>query len=179
MFQIHLKTLLILYYTKKIIFKSNKMSNYDDGYRKYVGWDTSLNTQYLQLWQPEFLSQIQSKISQLLEGVGPDNRPIIVSMDTITHVISQVVATFRPETGDIYNRDMNQYQRNDIRDIVDRSIEIITTHIRNEYEIIENNKKLSIWSTLYGDFNKEGLRGHSTIKLRNKRPQPMMFNMNY
>ena len=31
----------------------------------------------------------------------------------------------------------------------------------------------------YGDFNKEGLRAYPPIKLRNKHPQYMAFNMNY
>ena len=45
--------------------------------------------------------------------------------------------------------------------------------------MIEANKKLTIWNTVYGDFNKEGLRGHSQIKIREKHPQYMAFNMNY
>ena len=49
----------------------------------------------------------------------------------------------------------------------------------NEYEIEENNKKLTIWSTLYGDFNREGLRAHPPIKIRNRRIDQMSINMNY
>jgi len=43
----------------------------------------------------------------------------------------------------------------------------------------ENNKKLSIWNSVYGEFNEKGLRAHPPIKIRKKRPQRMMFNMNY
>ena len=43
----------------------------------------------------------------------------------------------------------------------------------------ENNRKLTIWTTVYGDFNQHGLQQHSKIKVRNKRPNPMEFNMNY
>ena len=45
--------------------------------------------------------------------------------------------------------------------------------------MINANKQLSKWTTILGDFNKYGLRGHSQIKVNNKRPQSMMFNMNY
>ena len=38
----------------------------------------------------------------------------------------------------------------------------------------------NIWTgTLYGDFNKAGLRRHPKIKLRERHPQYMAFNMNY
>ena len=41
------------------------------------------------------------------------------------------------------------------------------------------NNTLDIWNTVYGDFNKAGLRAHPKIKLREKHPQYMAFNMNY
>ena len=43
----------------------------------------------------------------------------------------------------------------------------------------ENNKKLSIWTTVYGDFNAHGLRQHPPIKIRKKRPDPFQFHMRY
>jgi hypothetical protein len=43
----------------------------------------------------------------------------------------------------------------------------------------ECNSKLSAWTTILGDFNEHGLRRHAPIKLREKRPMPMAFNMNY
>ena len=41
------------------------------------------------------------------------------------------------------------------------------------------NEKLTIWTTLLGDFNEHGLRQYPPIKLRNKRPDPMLFHMRY
>ena len=46
-------------------------------------------------------------------------------------------------------------------DIVDESILIME----------ENNKKLTIWTTVFGDFNSHGLRSHAPIKLRERKPQ--------
>lgn len=159
-------------------------SNIDNGYSKYIGWSETManNDNYKDLWDPCTLHTIQTKITQLLQGVHESGNPIIVPLDTIGNVMSQCYETNRPAIGDIYSRyiitDIEQ-SRNDIRDIIDRTINIITTQIRNEVEIAQNNNKLTIWSTLYGDFNKEGLRSHAPIKLRKKRPQQMMFNMNY
>jgi hypothetical protein len=43
----------------------------------------------------------------------------------------------------------------------------------------DNNSKLTIWTTVLGDFNEHGLQSHPKIKLREKRPAPLQFNMNY
>jgi len=56
---------------------------------------------------------------------------------------------------------------------------IIISQIKNQTEMEEQNKKLTVWSTLLGDFNKEGLRSHPPIKIRRNHPQYMAFNMNY
>ena len=45
--------------------------------------------------------------------------------------------------------------------------------------MIEENHKLSVWNTIYGEFNEKGLRAHPPIKIRKKHPQYMAFNMNY
>ena len=70
----------------------------------------------------------------------------------------------------IYNED---YAR-----IVDTVIQAITSQIRNTYEMQKCNYNMDIWNgTLYGDFNKAGLRQHPPIKIRERHPQYMMFNM--
>jgi len=53
------------------------------------------------------------------------------------------------------------------------------SNIKNQMEMEQANKKLTVWTTLLGDFNKEGLRAHAPIKLRRRHPQYMAFNMNY
>ena len=66
-----------------------------------------------------------------------------------------------------------------VQNMIDQVIEVITSDVSNNLEMEENNRKLSIWTTVYGDFNQSGLRQHAPIKIRKKRPQPLMFNMNY
>lgn len=151
---------------------------------RHVGWGSTeqFDSPFKQLWTKQNLEMIQRKITELLMGVDKNNRPIIVPVDKIASVMNSVYDSHRPQIGDIYSRfilpEMTD-KRNDIRDIIDRTIEIITSTIRNEYEIIENNKKLTVWNTLYGDFNKEGLRAHAPIKIRKGGPMRFQFHMNY
>ena len=63
--------------------------------------------------------------------------------------------------------------------MMDEVINIITTDVKVNLGMEENNAKLTVWTTVLEDFNEHGLRSHSKIKLRENRPQPMMFNMNY
>jgi hypothetical protein len=128
------------------------------------------------------LDSISKAITKLLEGVDPQNRPIIVSNENIASVMSNVYRFgTRTNIGDIYSRFIipQEQARNDMRTIVNQTINIIVSNIKNQTGMEEANKKLTVWTTLLGDFNKEGLRAHAPIKLRRKHPQYMAFNMNY
>jgi hypothetical protein len=154
----------------------------DYRYSAYIGYNPqNQSANYETLWNDETLKLIQSKITDLLQGVDKNGRPIIVPTKTIASVMTNVSQSSRPNIGSIYSTYIQESKptRNDSRDIISRTIETIVSQIRNEYETIENNQKLSIWSTLYGDFNKEGLRQHPEIKLNNRKYQPMLFQMRY
>jgi len=156
------------------------MEQYNDNYIRYIGFDET-NACAQELFSPGTISMISKKITQLLIGVHPENRPIVVPIRTITSVISNIYDNYRPQTGDIYGRYNipSQKQQSDVQTIIDRTIEIITSQIRNDYTILKNNSKLTIWNTVYGDFNEGGLRQHSPIKINNRRPNPMEFHMRY
>jgi hypothetical protein len=154
----------------------------DNSYMKHVGWTGTVDDRmnYNSLWAPARLQLIQQKITQLLQGVRSDGRNIIVPIDVIGNVLSQVYETNSPQVGSIYSRYIQENPgRNDVRDIVDRSINIIVSQIKNEILNEQNNKRLTIWNTVLGDFNSQGLRAHAPIKIRKKRPATMQFNMNY
>ncbi len=155
----------------------------DTGYQRHVGYDATVqgNLNLQNLFAPERLAVYQQKITQLLEGVEPTGRLIVVPLETIGSVLSQCYESNKPKVGDIFSRYIQQdieAGRNDVRDIVDRAITIIVGQIKNEYETIENNKKLSVWNALLGDFSKEGLRAHPPIKLNRKRGK-LLFMTNY
>jgi len=153
----------------------------DMGFSKYIGWQDTIkdSPSFNMMFTAQRMHQYQKKISELLQGVGPDNRPIIVPFKTISSVLWECYESNTPVVGSIYSRLQQPSNRDDTTGIVDRMINIIVSQIRTEYGMVEQNKKLTIWSTLLGDFNKEGIRAHPPIKLRKKRTQRMMFNMNY
>ena len=158
--------------------------NFDEGYLKFVGWGYTSNRNpcYDEIFSKENLIQMQHKISELLEGVDEKGRTIAVPLNSIGHVLSSVYSSQRPEIGDIYSRYIQcgiEDRRNDVREIIDRSINIIVTQIKNEFETIENNKKLTIWTTVLGSFNLHGLRAHPPIKINKRRTPRMQFFENY
>lgn len=154
----------------------------NEEYMKYIGFDVNNFPLLKTYFCKETLALISEKVSHILQGVDPEGRKIVVPYDKICHVMSAVYNTHRPNTGDIftrYNILPGTAPVDIIRDMIDRTIQIITSTIRNELGIIENNEKLTVWTTVLGDFNEEGLRSHSIIKLRRRRPNRMEFNMNY
>ena len=157
----------------------------DDNYMRNVGYseDNQPNPECIEkLFAPETIKIVSHKITELLMGVDPQNRPIKVPDSTICGVISQVQIAYQPPVGDIYTRYIiptGLGPKDYIQDIINRSIEIITNTVRTEMEMDQNNQKLTIWTTVYGDFNEHQLRQHPPIKVLHKRPDPLQFNMNY
>lgn len=161
--------------------KSCNSFNPDTNYMKYVGWvdDSPALQEY---YSPENVRTISKKITELLEGVEPNGRPIVVIDEVIGSVMNDVYNNFMPAPGDIYSRYNIPNGKNPeeyVVSFIDQTIELIVNYVRNQYEMAENNRKLTAWSTVYGDFNAQKLRSHSQIKIRNKHPDRMQFNMNY
>ena len=151
----------------------------NDQFIKHVGYsETSCMRSF---YSKDNINKISCKITELLMGVNKDNLPIIVPDKTICSVMSAVYENFRPETGDIFGRYNIPKTResNYVQRMIDQVINIITTDVKVNLGMDECNQKLSIWTTVLGDFNKHGLRSHSKIKLKERRPMPLMFNMNY
>jgi hypothetical protein len=156
----------------------------DMGYQSYVGWkNTSSDTPGLEfLYSVENLTNLQHIIKTSLRGLHPEGKDIIVPIENIMNVVSNIFENAnRTDIGCIYSRDIipQKTPRNDVKTINEQSIQAICNMLRNQFETEANNKKLTVWNTVYGDFNKEGLRAHPPIKLRNKHPQYMAFNMKY
>tara|TARA_B110000211_G_C14031905_1_gene532534 strand:+ start:47 stop:520 length:474 start_codon:yes stop_codon:yes gene_type:complete len=150
----------------------------DENYNRYVGYSNDDSEVSLHFFNENIINIISEKISQLLEGVDEEGHKLVVPNDTITHVMSNVYENHNPNVGCIHSR-YNDENKNHIQNMIDEVIGIISNTVRNELEIEKNNKKLNIWTTVLGDFNTEGLRSHSKIKLRENRPISFQFNMNY
>ena len=154
----------------------------DDNYNRYVGWDGG--DEYVKKYFSEgTIRIISAKIIELLKGVDPHGRTIIVPDKTILSVMSDIYKSYRPPTGDIHTRYIvspgSLYRDNYIQNMIDQTIEVITSDVRNNIGIEENNKKLTVWTTVYGDFNLHGLKQTSQIKIRNRHPQLFQFHMRY
>ena len=153
-------------------------------YMAHVGWEaTSQNNPEIELLFSEGnISALSAQISDCLQGVDPKGRMIRVSADKIANVLSNVYKNrSRPRIGDIFSRYIipQDQDRCDLREVNNQTANIIVRSIKDEIEMAENNKKLTVWNTVLGDFNKEGLRAHPPIKIRRRHPQHMAFNMNY
>ena len=159
----------------------------NDQFIKHVGYNDHTCGPYCgqscmqSFFSKKNIEKMSSKITELLMGVNKDNRPIIVPDITICSVMSAVNENFRPETGDIYGRYNIPKAResNYVQTMIDEVINIITTDVKINLGMDECNQNLSVWTTVLGDFNAHNLRSHSKIKLRERRPQPLAFQMNY
>jgi len=152
-----------------------------DLYTKYVGYRDN-NPCIEKYYSNDNVRTISKKVTELLMGVHPENRPIIVPDSTIYNVLDSIYQNYRPPTGDIYGRyniPSGTTTESYVQDMIDQVIEVIVSDVRNNYETTENNSKLSIWTTVLGEFNDNQLRSVPPIKTRLKRPAPMQFNMNY
>ncbi len=144
----------------------------DENFMRHVGWskEYSYNPSLSKYFCQETVDKISRQVTQNLQGVGPNNRPIVVTDDVICHVMSSVYQDRKGKIGNIYTiftiADVSP--EDIVLSMIDRTIEIITTNITNEYGMIENNSKLTKWTTLLGDFNLQGLRSHPIIKVREK-----------
>lgn len=147
---------------------------------RYVGYDEDYNRNAY-IFTNENVALIQKEVARLLRGVDPQGRTIIVTRDVVLKALDNIANGYDPETGGIYSRYIinSDCQRNDVGSIIDMTINFIASAVRTDIEVEENNKKLTVWTTLLGDFNEHGLRRHDILKMRERRPDPMMFNMNY
>lgn len=157
---------------------NNEICN--SNFMKYVGWEDDECTK--KYFNKKTIELISRKVTELTLGVDPKNRRIKVPEKTICSVMSAIYTSFRPPTGDIYSRYIipsGMSPENYIQKMVNQVIQRIVAEITTTLGMEEHNRSLTIWTTLLGDFNEKGLRSHAPIKVLNKRPNPMQFNMNY
>lgn len=169
----------------KSLTQTNHSSAYDDrlDMNQFVGWFTvsDWNPLVQRLFTKTTVSVIQGKTSEYLSGIQQNGKRIIPSERVVVAALYGIFKNFHPTTGDIYGKYTvtDQIGRDDYSYIVDQTISLLVQGIRDEMGMVENNQKLTIWTTLYGDFNAHGLRQFPPIKINNKRPDPMLFHMRY
>jgi hypothetical protein len=147
---------------------------------RYVGYDKDYNRNAA-IFTEENVQLIQREVSRLLRGVDPRGRIIQVTKDVVVKALDNIAQGYTPETGAPYGRFMfdDDCRRNDPAAIVTQTINFIVSAVKTDIEIQDANSKLTVWTTVLGDFNEHGIRRHPELKMRERRPDPMMFNMNY
>jgi hypothetical protein len=152
----------------------------DSNYMRYVGWDDT-SPAVMKLYSPEIVKLISRKVTELTRGIDPQNRPILVPDNRICEVIDGIYSNYRPSVGDIHTRYIipSNSQQDQIASVIDQTIEIIVSNIRNQLIMEQTNEKLSAWVQVMGDFSPHGLRQFAPIKIREKRPSTMQFFSNY
>ena len=159
------------------------LKNYN--YIKHVGYEQNINAIYpctKQFFSHQNINLISKKVSQLTMGVHPDNKTIVVPEEWILDVMNSVYENWSGgEVGAIHSRLIvpNVKPENSIDAWNNQTINLLVAHIRDTYGMIECNQKLTLWTTVLGEFNQHGLRSHGDIKIKNKRPESAQFNMNY
>jgi hypothetical protein len=157
---------------------AHKARSYDS--MRYVGYEEDYNRNAF-IFTNEHVALIQKEVSRLLRGVDPQGRVIQVTRQVVLDSLDNIASGYLPETGAPYGRYMfdDDCRRNDVASIIGLTINFIASAVKTDLEIQDANSKLTVWTTVLGDFNDQGLRSHAPIKIRERRPDPMMFNMNY
>jgi hypothetical protein len=153
----------------------------NENYLRYVGWESSEYDFTKKLFSDENIKKIKNVLYEKLKCVRSDGRPIVVSDRVITHTMSQIYDNYRPQLGDMYTifNISAAEPRDDAKLLTDLVIETIFSNITSEIQMEEANKKLTIWTTVLGDFNEHGLRRHPIIKTNARNINKVRFNMNY
>lgn len=154
---------------------------FNDNYIRYVGWKVSEQDFDRRFFSHDTIKTIKDKTSDLLKCLRSDGRPIIVSDRVISHVMSQIYDKYRPQLGDMYTM-LNipaAEPRDDMKLLTDLVVETIYRNIVSETQMEENNKRLTVWTSVLGDFNEHGLRQYTTIKTVKDNINKVRFNMNY
>ena len=145
-------------------------------YRAHLGYrDTSLNVQAL--FSTETLLLISRVVSEDLRDLYEPG--IIVPLETIANVLNALFEAYRPPSGDsitMYNV-VSGENPNSVDALINQTVNVIVGQVKSQLIMEQNNSKLTKWSTVLGTHNEHGLRSHPVLKVRNRRPQPMMFNM--
>ena len=158
---------------------------YNDNFSRYVGYaasnvDTGVNQCVAYFFSQNTVNLISHKVTQLLRGFTREE--IKIPDSEIIAIMNSVQQSYRPPTGDIFTRYIipsGLSEADYVQNMIDQTIEILTSQTRAQIDMDTQNKNLSIWNSVYGEHNSQGLRQHSQIKIRERRPITFQFNMNY
>jgi hypothetical protein len=153
---------------------------YDAHYLANIGWEkiNETNTGYRMFFSKENMDRISCMITQQLARA---DLYMVVTPRVIGGIMSDILRNHTPEIGDMYTQYTipSQRPRNDLANLNERVVNVIVNTIVNEEDARKWNESLNIWDTVYGDFNRRGLRAHAVIRKKDNDYLKGQFNMNY
>lgn len=153
---------------------------YDNHFLSNVGWEAinETNTGYRMFFSKENMDRISCLITKKLALAGLH---MVVTPRVIGGIMSDILRAHTPEIGDMYTQYTipAEQPRNDLANLNERVVNVIVNTIVNEEDARKWNESLNIWDTVYGDFNRRGLRAHSIIRKKDNDMLKGQFNMNY
>lgn len=184
----------ILMHLRPILFSGKKINNIDIQSIKTkvsntltfeLSYMNTIDNQIKFLTSNEVRLHIRSKISERTSINVEVNNSYIDKM--ILHEIDNYRSRYNRNANkisseninNVYTNQMSKLRPRDIFNIINDTIERIVSDIIIENNMITNNNKLDKWNTILGDNNKLGLRSYSNIKLNEKKPPGMLFNMTF
>lgn len=152
---------------------------YDTNYLSKVGWESinETNTGYRIFFSKENMDRISQVVSAKLLKAG---HRMVVTPRVIGGVMSDVINTYQPVIGDMYTiYNIPNKPRNDVERLNEMVVNVIVSTIINEEDVRKWNESLSVWDTVYGDFNRKGLRAHPVLRTKQNDILKGQFNLNY
>lgn len=153
---------------------------YDNQYYSYVGRDNSSigQTGYQYFFSIENMKYLSDTIHRKLLEAGHN---IVITDEVLGDVMSSINRDNTPKIGNIYTLFTipSTNIRDDVQNMNDRVVNTIVSNILDTEDAKKWNESLNIWDTVYGDFNRKGLRSHSIIRKKEKDIMKGQFNENY
>lgn len=133
------------------------------------------------------IDHIKVKVNERITDLN-----IEVKDDYVMKILRHEISNFRSRYGNddsnkitpveikhVYLSTLSKLKPRDIFSIINDVIERIVSDLFIENNMIKNNQKLDRWNTVLGVNNEHGLRRHTNIKLNEKKPKGMLFNMTF
>lgn len=148
---------------------------FTDQQYKFVGSDIADNPIVKQFFSKNSVDFISAKITELTKDVDERGREIVVPDDKILHLMNSVYLSYNPKQGFDTHWSSKEY----FDSLIEQTITQAVFDVRNVLAYEQCTAKYTLWDTILGEDNERGLRGYAPIKIREKRPNSMEFNMKY
>uniref|UniRef100_A0A6C0E2U9 Uncharacterized protein n=1 Tax=viral metagenome TaxID=1070528 RepID=A0A6C0E2U9_9ZZZZ len=146
-----------------------------DQQRKFIGSNIDDNPIVQQFFSKNTVDYISKKITSMTKNVDERGRQIILPDDKILHLMNTVYLSYNPRQGFDQFWTPNEY----LQSLIGQTITQAVFDIKNVLGYEQCVAKYTVWDTILGDYNNRGMRSYAPIKLKEKRPNSMEFNMHY